>query len=150
MRLSGFLKGDYTTGTRSHLGHRKTATGMKKDEKDDQDSNNLVTILTFNRLLVCSTTSFGFQHQGFGRSVLTNIFQWFSLVCQIPSKSQINPSHAKAPLQVPQRDRLHKKTITSYLISNTQPTGRVLEVTYENWKCWRQKSTTKQNLSQGL
>ena len=52
MRLSGFLKGDYTTGTRSHLGHRKTATGMKKDEKDDQDSNNLVTILTFHRLLV--------------------------------------------------------------------------------------------------
>ena len=68
-----FLKGDYTTGTRSHLGHRKTATGMKKDEKDDQDSNNLVTILTFNRLLVRSTTSFGFLHQGFGRSVLTNI-----------------------------------------------------------------------------
>ena len=48
MRLSGFLKGDYTTGTPSHLGYRKTATGMKKDEEDDQDSNNLVTILTFN------------------------------------------------------------------------------------------------------
>ena len=90
MRLSGFLKGDYTTGTRSHLGHRKTATGMKKDEKDDQDSNNLVTILTFNRLLVRSTTSFGFQHQGFGRSVSTNIFQ-------INSRNSNTKTHLLSP-----------------------------------------------------
>ena len=41
------------TGTPSHLGYRKTATGMKKDEEDYQDSNNLVTILTFNGFLVC-------------------------------------------------------------------------------------------------
>ena len=85
-----FLKGDYTTGTRSHLGHRKTATGMKKDEKDDQDSNNLVTILTFNRLLVRSTTSFGFQHQGFGRSVSTNIFQ-------INSRNSNTKTHLLSP-----------------------------------------------------
>ena len=90
MRLSGFLKGDYTTGTPSHLGYCKTATGMKKDEKDDQDSNNLVTILTFNRLLVRSTTSFGFQHQGFGRSVLTNIFQ-------INSRNSNTKTHLLSP-----------------------------------------------------